>query len=134
MVVVVVDANILFAALVSKSQWLRDRLFNQDIRFVSPKFILVELFKYKEKMVDRTQLNTDDFLNLLNILLNRIDFINDDEISLENWMEAFRLCGDTDMKDIAYVALALETGAAMWTRDEELKTGLEKNGFERFYE
>ena len=55
-------------------------------------------------------------------------------ISIGNYIEAYRLCKDVDEKDTPFVALSLEMGYEIWTRDEELKTGLRKKGFDNFYD
>lgn len=44
-----------------------------------------------------------------------------------------RLCRDVDENDVAYVALALELEADLWTSDRELETGLRKKGFGKFF-
>ncbi|WP_097126671.1 PIN domain-containing protein [Spirosoma fluviale] len=38
-----------------------------------------------------------------------------------------------DENDTAYIALALELDAELWTRDEALKTGLRLRGFDKFF-
>ena len=72
-------------------------------------------------------------LSLLNTLLQRIRFFEEDAISLGSWTEAWRLCRDVDENDVAYVALALELEADLWTSDRQLEAGLRKKGFSRFF-
>ena len=50
----------------------------------------------------------------------------------ENWKKAHELCKEIDIKDISYVALALELDALFWTSDKKLKEGLEKRHFRYF--
>lgn len=40
----------------------------------------------------------------------------------------------TPKKDTPFVALALEMEAQLWTRDQELKDGLRRKGFDRFFD
>ena len=48
---VVVDTNILFAALLHKEARLREVILTDPIhRFFSPRFVMVKLFKHKERM------------------------------------------------------------------------------------
>ncbi len=37
-----------------------------------------------------------------------------------------------DEKDTPFVAMAIAMDCKIWTRDEELKTGLRSKGFDRF--
>jgi predicted nucleic acid-binding protein len=103
------------------------------LQFVSPKFIIVELFKHAPKIQKATKLSKDEILHLLSSIVNCIKFYEEDLISVGSWTEAFRLCCDVDEKDTPYVALALELDATLWTNDNELKVGLKKKGFAKFY-
>jgi len=40
---------------------------------------------------------------------------------------------DVDEKDTPFVALSLELGFELWTRDQELIIGLKAKGFDQFY-
>jgi len=131
--IIVTDANIIISALISDSRRIRRILARRDLRFVSPKFIIVELFKHAPKIQKATRLSKDEVLDLLSSIVNRIKFYEEDLISVGSWAEAFRLCRDVDEKDTPYVALALELDATLWSNDNELKIGLKKKGFAKFY-
>jgi len=49
-------------------------------------------------------------------------------------VQAYRLCKATDEKDTPYVALTLHLDGRLWTGDEQLKTALRVQGFDRFFE
>ncbi len=72
-------------------------------------------------------------LSLLHYLLSHIRFFDEDAIGIGSWTEAWRLCRDVDENDVAYVALALELDAELWTSDKKLKLGLRKKGFAHFF-
>ena len=131
--IIVTDANILISALISDNRQIRRTLARKDLQFVSPKFIVVELFKHAPKIQKATKLSKVEVLELLSSIINQIKFYEEDLISVGSWAEAFRLCRDVDEKDTPYVALALELDAEIWTNDNELKIGLKKKGFDRFY-
>ncbi len=131
--IIVIDANIIISALISDSRKIRRILARKDLQFVSPKFIVVELFKRAPKIQKATRLSRDEILELLSSIINRIKFCEEDLISVGSWTEAFRLCRGVDEKDTPYVALTLELDARIWTNDEELKIGLRKKGFTDFY-
>ena len=131
--IIVVDVNIIISALISNSRRIRKILARSDVQFVSPKFIVVELFKHAPKIQKAAKLSRDEVLELLSFIINRIKFYEEDLISVGSWAEAFRLCRDVDEKDTPYIALALELSADIWTNDEELKIGLSRKGFDKFY-
>ena len=131
--IIVTDANIIVSALISGSRQVRRTLARKDLQFVSPKFIIVELFKHAPKIQKTTNLSKSEVLELLSSILNQIKFYEEDFISVGNWTEAFRLCRETDEKDTPYIALSLELKAKVWTNDNELKIGLRKKGFDEFY-
>ena len=131
---VVVDANRIFSELIAANHLLR-RTFTAepDTEFVCPKYVVVELFKHKERIVAATGLNETTLLALLHTLIERIRFFDQDAISIGSWAEAWRLCRDVDENDVAYVALALELDGDLWTSDRELEAGLRRKGFTRFF-
>jgi predicted nucleic acid-binding protein len=131
---VVVDTNILFSALHSDSPSVRKILNNKSFNFFSPNFIFRELFKYKEKMLKNSKLSETEMEEVLGILLQKLNFINENHISLANWIEAYKLCHQIDEKDTPFVALSLELDAELWTRDQELKNGLLTKGFIHFFD
>jgi predicted nucleic acid-binding protein len=47
-------------------------------------------------------------------------------------MKAVSLVRDTDMNDVAFVALAEFLGAKLWTGDRELMKGLAQKGYINF--
>jgi predicted nucleic acid-binding protein len=104
-----------------------------DTEFVCPKYVVVELFKHKERIVEATKLEETTLLALLHTLLERIRFFDEDAISFGSWAEAWRLCRDVDENDVAYVALTLECDGELWTSDLELEAGLRRKGFTRFF-
>ena len=130
---VIVDANIAFRALAKSRGDLRSRLDSpDDFVFVAPRFLFVELFKHKDRLVTAMRKSEDDLLEALHALVTSLDFVDESAIPIGTWMEAHRLCAPTDPKDTVYVALALHLDADLWTQDEELKSGLRARGFDRF--
>ena len=132
---VIVDTNIFFAALVSRHSRLRENLLAEPAsRFFCPRFLFIELFKHKERIIAATELAEEDLLDALNAIFARIHFIDESAIPIGTWLEARRLCRDIDEKDTPFVALSLHLNGQVWTDDEELKRGLRAKGFIKFYE
>lgn len=131
---VVIDANRIFSELIAANHHLR-RAFTSlpGTRFLCPKYVFVEIFKHKERIVAASGLPEQDLLSLLHSILERIEFIDEDSIRIGSWAESWRLCRDVDENDTAYVALTLDLDARLWTSDRELEAGLRKKGFTRFF-
>jgi predicted nucleic acid-binding protein len=131
---VVVDANIAFKALISGRPDLHARFAqSSNAQFYSPKFFLVELFKYKARIVEASGISEEEFLSSLRTLVNRVEFVSEDAIAIGTWAEAHRLCAEVDPKDAPYLALTLHLDGLLWTADTELIAGLEARGFRRFW-
>jgi predicted nucleic acid-binding protein len=73
-------------------------------------------------------------LELLDSILQKIHFVNNDSISNLSYFKSFHLCKDVDEKDIPFVALAIEMDCLLWTTDEQLKIHLLSKGFDKFIE
>ena len=131
---VIIDTNILFRGLRVRSETLRDKLLESGHRFISAKYLIVELFKHKERIVANTNCPESEILLYLHEILRRIEFFDEEIITTGSYVEAYRLCGDIDEEDTPFLALTLELEGELWTNDEALKIGLRKKGFFRFFE
>ena len=94
--IIVINTNIIISALISDSRQIRRTLARKDLQFVSPKFVIVELFNHAARIQKTTKLSKDDVLELLSVIVNQIKFFDEDLISIGNWIEAIRLCRGTD--------------------------------------
>ena len=131
---VIVDANIAFKCLHSGRGDLRERMGPAERRMFSPRFLFVELFKHKQRLEAASGLAESDLLDALYTLLSQLEFINETDIPIGTWIEAYRLCKDIDEKDTAYVALTLHLDGRFWTEDSQLSAALKARGFDRFFE
>src|SRR6266516_4571045 len=122
---VIVDANIAFKCLHSGRGDLRERIGPGGYpKFFSPRFLFVELFKHKERLERASGLAETDLLAGLHTLLSQLEFVNEANIPVGTWVEAYRLCRGTDENDTPYVALTLHMDGRFWTEDNELKVSL----------
>ena len=131
---VIIDSNIVFSALRVKNSLTRDKILNSQDKYYAPNFLIGEIFKHKERILKRSKASEEETLEYLLKVLSRINFISEDSISTGNFIAAYRLCKDIDEKDTPFIALSIELGYEFWTRDNELKSGLIKKGFNNFYE
>ena len=123
----VLDANILFSALISKKEHYLD-LISHDV-FYTPDFAFIELNKYRSVILKKLKLRLE-LLNEYTFRLFRKVIVTPDYIISDNVLiEAINLCEEIDPKDTVYVALAIELDAILLTRDKILYDGLTAKGF-----
>ncbi len=132
---IVIDTNILFSALHSPGKKTFKVLTGSpSCQFFCPNFLIAEIWEHKQELVDKAKVDEPLVTQYLLGVLPYVHFFNESLISVKNFFEAFHLVKDVDEDDIAFVALALELEARLWTRDTELKEGLLRKGFDRFFE
>lgn len=129
---IVIDHNILFAAIHTKNSYTRRKLLDSGCQFYTPNFLIVELFKHRPRIVEKAKASEEEVLSYLSQILQKIHLYNEELISTANFFNAFHLCKGVDENDTTYVALTLELDAELWTRDNVLKSGLRAKGFDRF--
>ena len=134
MKIIVPDSNIIFSSLRQpESRFLTLLERGGDFVFYAPNFMVVELFKHRERLRKKSKLSEEEFIELLNQFMRGLKFFNESFISTRNFIFAHQLCRDVDPKDTPFVALVLETNGQFWTRDDEIRRGLLKKGFDRFF-
>ena len=95
----------------------------------------MEIFKHKERIFKNAKIaDESEVYEYLNEVLQRIQFVNEDFVSITNYTTAYKLCKDVDEFDTPFVALALQLNAQLWSKDEKLKKGLRSKGFNNFFE
>ena len=114
---IVIDANILFAALI-KEGFSYNIIFSEKFHLFTPEYIFTELDEHKEELIQKTERTAEEFLRLVDILERRITIIPLEEILLYV-EEAEKLTPDQD--DMAYFALALKLNCAIWSNDKKMK-------------
>ena len=126
---IVVDANILFSALLKKGNPYIKVLMNANCKFFGPTFVFIELFKHKEKIQKYSSLSEEELLELLGIVLDQIEFISLKEIDKRILKQSYELA-IIDPLDAPFVALSLFLDAKLWTGDKKLCRYLECKGFD----
>ncbi len=114
---VVLDANILFAALIRDNK-SRSLLVSEKLTLYAPEFILEELEQHKGEILQKTLKPVEEFELVLAMFRRRIilmplaGFV----LFLDNAEEIA-----PDMKDVAYIALALKLKIPIWSNDKALR-------------
>jgi len=118
----VVDANELFAGIITKGKglqsWTLDILFSDKVEFSAPLRLLVELEKNKEEIRRKSKFSERDFDIFVGIIKLRINFIPFEEFS-DKIAEAKGLA--PHLKDAEYFALALKLDCAIWSEEKAFK-------------
>ena len=131
--IVTVDANILFSALITSNGRIAKILTDPHLvlQRVSCHYAVVELFKHQPKLVQLAKKPLETVIDDLSTLINQLQLFNETLIELQHWQEAARLTMGVDSFDISYVALTLQTGGWLWTGDKKLTIHLRAMGFDR---
>ncbi len=117
--------------MISNNLKFRTILLDTENKIYSPNFVFVEIFKYKEKILKCSRSDEIRIYELLNLILEKIHFVNEEFVSIENRKIAYDLCKDVDEKDTPFIALSIEINGCFWTGDKALKNHLIKNGFDK---
>lgn len=125
----VIDANVLMSILISgKSQYLNMlSLFN----FILPDFAFIELNLYSDVIVRKSKLDQFQFRQYTYTVFSMLQFYPSFIQEKDSTHKAVKLCESIDNKDIAYVALAIDTNLPLLTRDQRLYKGLRKKSFKQ---
>ena len=75
----VVDANVLFSALI-KDSFAYTILFSGSFHLFTPEYIFTELEKHKDEILEKTERTQEEFFRLLEILKRRIAIISLEEL------------------------------------------------------
>ena len=109
----VVDANIVFAALVRGSK--TTELLERTICF-APEYLFDEVNKYYSYLLKKSGCSKKEFDQSLTILKGRIVFVE-----VENYFFEKALSFSPDPKDVQYLAIALQLNLPLWSNDKKLK-------------
>jgi len=113
----VVDANILFAALI-KEGTTAEIIFHENISLFAPEFLFKEFAKYEDYILEKTHRSKENFKNFNELLQKKIIIVPKDDINpkLEKAKEI-----SPDPKDTVYLALCLAINSILWSNDKDLK-------------
>ncbi len=125
---IVVDANIIFSALIKGNPVYIKILSNVDA--YAPDFIFIELEKYEKRILDKTS-SRQRIKEITYKIFKKISVIPKIGLTKANIKKAYSLCKNIDEKDTPYVALSLELDAYLWTNDKKLINSLREKGFSK---
>ena len=103
----VIDANILFAALIRKSV-TSELLMHEDLHFFAPEYLLLEFEKYQDLIKKKTNIDDSLFNELMRIYNSRIELVPEEEMRI--YVKDAALI-TPDIHDTPYFALSLRFSA-----------------------
>jgi predicted nucleic acid-binding protein len=110
----VVDANILFAALI-KDSITAHLLVSDAFELYAPSYLLAELAKHEATILEKTHRSRKEFDLILDAYRERITFV--DRTAYAPFLDVEL----PDPNDADYVALARFLDSPIWSNDAELK-------------
>jgi len=114
---IVVDTNVLFSYF-WKFSITRKILMHQDMELFAPEFALEEINKYKKDIMNKNNLNYEEFEHIKFNLAIAIKFISLEEYS-KSLKTALKISPDPN--DIDFFALAIKLKLPIWSNDTKLK-------------
>lgn len=113
----VVDANILFSALI-KNDYTYKKFFEQRLILYTPQEVFKEFKKHEKELLKKTTRTPTEFYKALSILEKRTIIVPTKEL-IPYVEQAENITPDPD--DMIYFALALKVGCSIWSNDKALK-------------
>ena len=131
---IIVDANIVFSAILNTNGKIGDLLINskEHFDFIAPDFLRREIRKHYARLCKISGLSIDQVQESEFQVCSDITFISEEQIKISSWISAENLVADIDPKDTHYVAYSKHFRCKIWSGDKTLIRGLQKKGFTNF--
>jgi predicted nucleic acid-binding protein len=128
---IIVDANIVFSAILNTNSKIADLLLNSKgvFDFFAPDFLQTELHKYHPKISRISKLSVSEIESVERKITKPIVFMSGIHIHEKEWILAENMVKDIDSKDTPYIAFSLFFKCKIWSGDKALRKGLENKGF-----
>lgn len=130
---IVIDTSVFISALISPKSKCAEFLLNPIFQFekYTCYFLLVEVFKHKEKILKYSKLTDTELIEQVYTLVKNLTLINESQIPAEIWSKSFQLTEGVDSNDTAFIALTELLDAQLWTLDNKLLNGLKAKGYNK---
>ena len=128
---IIVDANIVFSAILNTNSRIADLLINSKgtLEFIAPDYLQSELRKYHGKISLISKMSLKEIGIIQDKITKPIIFMSGVHVPESKWILAEDLVIDIDSKDTPYVAFSLFFKCKIWSGDKVLRKGLENKGF-----
>jgi predicted nucleic acid-binding protein len=121
---IIVDANIIFSAILNTNGKIGDILLNSHkiFEFIAPRFLKEEIRKYHNKIILISGYSSIELQNIEDKVYKPISFISDVHIPLSIRMSSEHLVKEIDPKDVTYIAFAKYFRCKLWSGDKALQS------------
>lgn len=133
--IIVVDTNIIFSALLNTQGTIGDLIFNSEniFEFYSCSYMRAEIHRHWLKLLKISRLSDLQLQTAYDRLSARLHFIEEALIPASIWVRAEQTVAGIDEDDIDFVALTRFLKGALWTGDKVLYNGLKAKRFRTVY-
>ncbi|MEK6938730.1 MAG: PIN domain-containing protein [Nanoarchaeota archaeon] len=114
----VVDANVAFAAIISPEGLTNDLLFSPVLELIAPEFFEEEFKKYLSVLSTKAGVSEEEVQIAFNLILSRVKILPSEEYQ-QYGNKASEI--SPDPKDKEYFAVALTFNCPIWSNDKVLK-------------
>jgi len=128
---IIVDANIVFSAILNTNSKIGDLLINSKdhFEFIAPNFLQAEIHKYYPKLAKISGMTLAKVHDVEAHVCEDIHFISEEQVRISTWQAASKLVADIDPKDTPDIAFSKHFKCKLWSGDHQLIRGLRKKGF-----
>jgi len=117
----VVDANVLFSALIAPEGLTRELIVGTQLSLFTPEYVLEEFNNHVDELSIKTRLTRNDVVKVLTEIISHSSLKVTPLSELKTTQsKAERISPDPD--DVHYFALALKQKCGIWSNDKKLKT------------
>lgn len=126
------DTNIVFSAILNTQSKIGQLLIQgfNHFDFFSISQLKNEINSHKIKIQRFSGFDDFQFNGIYQLLLERIQFIDDSIISSEEIFKAINIVKDIDSDDSLFIALASQLQSFLWTGDKKLINGLRAKNYQ----
>lgn len=123
---IIVDANIVFSAILNTNSKIADLLLNSKgiFEFIAPDYLLTETKKYHKKISTISKMTLADVVKVENKVTKSITFLSGIHIPESQWIKGEQMVFNIDPKDTPYVAFSMFFKCKIWSGDKVLRNGL----------
>ncbi|MES2703162.1 MAG: PIN domain-containing protein [Bacteroidota bacterium] len=131
---IIVDANIVFSAILNTNGKIADLLINsgKTFDFVAPNFLRYEIQKHYPRLTKISGLPRAKIIEAELHVCKYINFLSEEQIKAPHWAFAEKLVADVDPDDVVYIAYTKQFRCKLWSGDKALMKGLLQKGFSNF--
>ena len=130
--IIVIDSNIVFSAILNTDSLIGDLILNSHgiFTFRSCSFLTYEIQSHWKKIQNISKLSDEELQESRRLIYKNIEFIDERQIPKNCRMLGFELTKDVDTKDFVFVSLNEYIKSILWTGDKKLIQGLKKKGYQ----